>query len=78
MARSVVQPMLPGLARRDVALKDGAEGALDGADVRVVEDRGAGIFGVNVEGHGMPPCRTGAGGEAVVSALEFLRCRAAC
>ena len=37
------EPMLPGFARGDVAVKDGAESAVDVADVRLVEDGARGI-----------------------------------
>src|SRR5260370_42010876 len=55
--------MLPRLARGEVAVKNGSESALDVADVRVVEDDHTGIAGINADGHFMPPCRIGAGGE---------------
>ncbi len=49
------QPMLPGRARSDVAVKDGAEGASDVADVRVVEDGGHRLRDVGFHGHGLAP-----------------------
>jgi hypothetical protein len=55
--------MSPGFAGGEVAMLDGAEGALNGADVGVVEDGDAGIFGINTDVHCVPPCLTGEGGE---------------
>ena len=57
------EAVLEGFARGDVAVKDCAEGGVDVADVRVVEDSGAGVVRIHTDGHDLPPCRTGAGGE---------------
>jgi hypothetical protein len=57
------ETMLPGFARSDIAMLDGAERAVDVADVGLVEDGGSSVLGVNTNSHDLPPCRTGAGGE---------------
>jgi len=50
------ETMSPGFAGGDIAMLDGAEGTLDVADVGVVEDGDGGIFGINADVHGVPPC----------------------
>ena len=50
------EAMLPGFARGDVAVQDGAEGALDVADVGVVEHGGLDRLGdLDVHRHGFAP-----------------------
>ena len=58
--------MFPSFAGADVAVQDGAERAVDVADVRLIENRAAGFVGLNEDGHNVPPCRPGAGGKAEV------------
>ena len=50
------QPVLPGFARSDVSVKDGAECALNVADVGVIQDGSADVLGINANGHDVPPC----------------------
>ena len=49
------EPMLPGLARGDVAVKDGSESAVDVTDVRVVKDGGYRLCDIGFDAHGLCP-----------------------
>ncbi len=55
------KPVLPGLTRGRVAVENGAEGAMNVADVRVVEDGGHGLGDRCFHGHGSSPLPLGAG-----------------